>query len=482
MLIDISKFNRCKALVVGDLMLDEYLWGEVDRISPEAPVPVTLVKNEEITLGGAGNVLNNLIALGANISVAGVIGTGLNGALLLKKFAELGVDTSGIIREKGRVTTKKTRIIAGSQHVLRIDRETKKKLADNTAGLIAEFVDRKIPDVDVVLISDYGKGLITKSFIAGIVSTAKKYHKPVIADPKGLDYSKYFGLSLITPNKKEAALITGLEIVDEPALFKAGEIILEKIGVDRLLITCGKDGMVLFDRNNKPHKIMAEARQVYDVSGAGDTVLAVLGLALAIGESFENSAYMANKAAGIVVGKIGTATISQEELVCALNPNRNRHSLKLKSLTELLEIAKELKRKNKKIVFTNGCFDLLHSGHIRLFAESKLLGDMLIVALDDDESVKRLKGQGRPVINIKERVKILCALDSVDCVTVFSHGELERLLRQIQPDILTKGSNYASEEILGRELVEESGGRVVLIPVAEKISSTGIINNIKNNA
>lgn len=227
---------------------------------------------------------------------------------------------------------------------------------------------------------------------------------------------------------------------------------------------------------------MAEARQVYDVSGAGDTVLAVLGLALAIGESFENSAYMANKAAGIVVGKIGTATISQEELVCALNPNRNRHSLKLKSLTELLEIAKELKRKNKKIVFTNGCFDLLHSGHIRLFAESKLLGDMLIVALDDDESVKRLKGQGRPVINIKERVKILCALDSVDCVTVFSHGELERLLRQIQPDILTKGSNYASEEILGRELVEESGGRVVLIPVAEKISSTGIINNIKNNA
>lgn len=480
MLIDIKAFNKCRALVIGDLMIDEYLWGKVDRISPEAPVQVVTVTKKEFTLGGAGNVVNNIVSLGAKVSVIGVVGTGPDGYLLLKQFEELGVDISGIVQQKGRTTTKKTRIIAANQHVLRIDRETKEKLSDNTAGFIAAFIEEKIPDVDVVLISDYGKGIITRGLLSGLLSVAKKHRKIVIADPKGLDYSKYSGMSLITPNKKEAALVAGLEIVDEPTLYEAGEKILEKIAVERLLITCGKDGMVMFDRDKKPHKIMAEARQVYDVSGAGDTVLAVFGLATAIGESFENSAYIANKAAGIVVGKMGTATVSQEELSCALNSRQDRHSLKRKNLPELVDLVKELKKRGKKIVFANGCFDLLHSGHIKLFSESRRLGDTLIVALDNDESVRRLKGRGRPVINEKERVQILCALDSVDYVTIFSAGELESLIKQIQPDILAKGSNYSSQEVYGRELVEQSGGRVALIPVTDKISSTGIINNIRN--
>jgi len=480
MLIDIEAFNRCRVLVTGDLMIDEYLWGKVDRISPEAPVQIVSVTKKEFTLGGAGNVVNNIVSLGAKVSVIGVVGTGPDGYLLLKQFEELGVDISGIVQQKGRTTTKKTRIIAANQHVLRIDRETKEELSDNTAGFIAAFIEEKIPDVDVVLISDYGKGVITRGLLSGLLSVAKKYRKIVIADPKGLDYSKYSGMSLLTPNKKEAALVAGLEIIDEPTLYKAGEKILEKIAVERLLITCGKDGMVLFDRDKKPDKIMAEARQVYDVSGAGDTVLAVLGLATAIGESFENSAYIANKAAGIVVGKMGTATVSQEELSCALNPREDRHSLKRKNLPELVELVKELKKQGKRIVFTNGCFDLLHSGHIKFFSESRRLGDLLIVALDDDESVKRLKDRSRPVINEGERARILCALDSVDYVTIFSAGELDSIIRQIQPDILTKGSNYASQKVYGRELVEQSGGRVALIPVTDKISSTGIINNIRN--
>ncbi|MCD6272280.1 MAG: D-glycero-beta-D-manno-heptose-7-phosphate kinase [Deltaproteobacteria bacterium] len=480
MLIDIEAFNRCRVLVIGDLMIDEYLWGKVDRISPEAPVQIVSVTKKEFTLGGAGNVVNNIVSLGAKVSVIGVVGTGPDGYLLLKQFEELGVDISGIVQQKGRTTTKKTRIIAANQHVLRIDRETKEELSDNTAGFIAAFIEEKIPDVDVVLISDYGKGVITRGLLSGLLSVAKKYRKIVIADPKGLDYSKYSGMSLLTPNKKEAALVAGLEIIDEPTLYKAGEKILEKIAVERLLITCGKDGMVLFDRDKKPDKIMAEARQVYDVSGAGDTVLAVLGLATAIGESFENSAYIANKAAGIVVGKMGTATVSQEELSCALNPREDRHSLKRKNLPELVELVKELKKQGKRIVFTNGCFDLLHSGHIKFFSESRRLGDLLIVALDDDESVKRLKDRSRPVINEGERARILCALDSVDYVTIFSAGELDSIIRQIQPDILTKGSNYASQKVYGRELVEQSGGRVALIPVTDKISSTGIINNIRN--
>ncbi|MBL0732517.1 MAG: D-glycero-beta-D-manno-heptose-7-phosphate kinase [Desulfosarcina sp.] len=480
MLIDIASFSRCRVLVVGDLMIDKYLWGKVDRISPEAPVQVVSVTKEDFTLGGAGNVVNNIVSLGAQVSVIGVVGTGPDGDLLLKQFEEIGVDISGTVQEKGRTTTKKTRIIAANQHVLRIDIETKEELLDNTAGVIAEFIAKKIPDVDVVLISDYGKGIITRGVLSGLLSVAKKQGKIVIADPKGLDYSKYSGLSLITPNKKEAALVAGVEIVDEPTLFKAGENILQKVAVEQLLITCGKDGMVLFDRDKKPHKIMAEARQVYDVSGAGDTVLAVFGLAAAIGESFENSAYIANIAAGIVVGKMGTATVSQGELACALNPGQDRYSLKRKSLSELVALVKESKKKGKKVVFANGCFDLLHSGHIRFFAESRKLGDALIVALDDDESVRRLKGRGRPVINARERVQVLCALDSVDYVTVFSTGELESLIRRIQPDILAKGSNYSSQEVYGRELVEQSGGRVALIPVTDKISSTGIINNIRN--
>ena len=480
MLIDIAFFKQCRVLIVGDLMIDEYLWGKVDRISPEAPVQVVSVTKNEFTLGGAGNVVNNIVSLGAKASVIGVIGTGTDGGLLLKQFKELGVDISGIVQEKGRTTTKKTRIIAASQHVLRIDSETKKELSDNTLEVIDKIIEKKIPDVDVVLISDYGKGVITQKLLSGLLPVAKKHKKIVIADPKGMDYSKYSGISLITPNKKEAALAASMEIVDDFTLFRTGDKILQKVAVEQLLITCGKDGMVLFDRKNRPHKIMAEARQVYDVSGAGDTVLAVLGLAIASGESFENSAYIANKAAGIVVGKMGTATVSQEELACALKPPLNKYSSKRKSLPELVDLVDELQKKGKKVVFANGCFDLLHSGHIKFFTESRKLGDALIVALDDDESVKSLKGQGRPVLNARERIQIMCALDSVDYVTVFSAGELKNIIKQIQPDILTKGSNYSTQEVYGHELVEEYGGRVVLIPVTDKISSTGIINNIRN--
>jgi D-beta-D-heptose 7-phosphate kinase/D-beta-D-heptose 1-phosphate adenosyltransferase len=254
------------------------------------------------------------------------------------------------------------------------------------------------------------------------------------------------------------------------------------VGLDRLLITCGKDGMILFGPDGDPFRVRAEARQVYDVSGAGDTVLAVLGLAIASGFSFEDSVTLANAAAGIVVGKVGTAAVSKKELIAALKPFGTDTPLKDKSLSELPVLIEELRKKSQRIVLTNGCFDLLHAGHIKLFSAAKQLGDVLIVAIDDDDSVKMLKGQGRPVIAAKERVRILSALDTIDHVVIFSSHELENLIRIIQPDILTKGSNYTSEEVFGRELVEQFGGRVVLIPITEKISSTRIINHIKNGA
>ncbi|MCG2759478.1 MAG: D-glycero-beta-D-manno-heptose-7-phosphate kinase, partial [Desulfobacteraceae bacterium] len=291
--IDVTKFNKCKILVVGDLMVDEYLWGDVDRISPEAPVQVVSVKNENYTLGGSGNVVNNLVELGAKVSVVGITGTDRHGDLLLKKLNELGADTTSVIQEPDRPTTRKTRIIAANQHVLRIDRETKREISAKTFELLTEFIEEKVSSTDLVLISDYGKGLITKSLLLKLIESAEKHNKITIADPKGLDFSKYSGVSLLTPNRKEAALAAGTEISDESSLIESGNKILDTVSIDNLLITCGKDGMILFEKNKEPYKISAKARQVYDVSGAGDTVLAVMGLALASGASLKDSAAIA---------------------------------------------------------------------------------------------------------------------------------------------------------------------------------------------
>jgi D-beta-D-heptose 7-phosphate kinase/D-beta-D-heptose 1-phosphate adenosyltransferase len=254
------------------------------------------------------------------------------------------------------------------------------------------------------------------------------------------------------------------------------------VGLDKLLITCGKEGMVLFDKNREPFRVSAEARQVYDVSGAGDTVLSVLGLAIASGASIHTAVAVANTAAGIVVGKVGTATVSKEELTSALKSDDPGRPAKFKRLSELPALMEDLKKKGQQVVLTNGCFDLLHAGHIRLFSASKQMGDVLIVAIDDDESVRNLKGAGRPVIRAEERVRILSALDSVDYVLVFSSSGLEKLIETVKPDVLTKGSNYASKEVFGHQQVEALGGRVVLIPVTENISSTRIINNIKGSS
>ncbi len=480
MTVDISKFEKCRVLVVGDLMIDEYLWGEVDRISPEAPVQVVSVIKENFTLGGAGNVVNNLAAMGAKIFAAGVIGTGRDGQTLNEKFNELGVNTRGVIREPERPTTRKTRVIAANQHVLRIDRETKTRISDRTFSRLAGFFEEIIPEIDVVLVSDYNKGLITESLLSKLIRTAGKHGKYVIADPKGLDFTKYSGVTLLTPNKKEAGFASGVEIEDEAGLLKAGQKILDAVGLEKLLVTCGRDGMVLMEKGGQPCFIQAESRQVFDVSGAGDTVLAVMGLAVASGASFEDGAALANTAAGIVVGKVGTATVSKKELAGAMMQQTGDLSEKLKDLSECREVIRDLKNRNKKIVLTNGCFDFLHAGHVQLFSASKQLGDILIVAIDDDKSVKRLKGPGRPVIGARERVRILSALDLIDYIVVFSTEDLDSLLETLQPHVLTKGSNYTSEQVNGHEIVERLGGKVVLVPVEENISSTDIIKNIKN--
>ena len=478
--LDISVFKNCHILVVGDLMIDEYLWGAVERISPEAPVQVVSVDREEITLGGSGNVINNLVALGARVSAVGVTGAGPNGKRLQDKLSRLGVSGEGIISEKNRPTTKKTRIIAAQQQVLRIDRESKDRLLKKTHNAIVKSAAKMIPDVKVILISDYGKGLVSAELVSKLTAKARKHKKLAIVDPKGIDFSKYSGAHVITPNKKEASLAVGIEITDDKSLFEAGRRLVKKTGVDKLLITCGKDGMVVFEAGRKPQKISTKARQVFDVSGAGDTVLAVLGLACAAGLPFDQAVTLANVAAGIVVGKVGTATVSQKELADALQLATGDTPSKQISLKALAELCNDYRKKGKRVVLTNGCFDVLHVGHIKLLAASKQMGDVLIVAIDDDDSVKRLKGPQRPVINASERLRIISALDSVDHVLLFSSGELNKVIQAARPDVLTKGSDYTVSKVQGRKLVERHGGRVEIIPITENISSTQVINNIKN--
>ena len=397
----------------------------VDRISPEAPVQGVSVDREELTLGGSGNVINNLVALGARVSAVGVIGDGPNGKCLRKELSRLGVGNEGIIVEKNRPTTKKTRIIAAQQQVLRIDRETKNALLKKTHNAIVKTAEKMIPDADVILISDYGKGLVSAELVSKLTAKARKHGKLAIVDPKGLDFAKYSGAHVITPNKKEASLAAGIEISDDKSLFEAGRRLVKKTGVDKLLITCGKDGMVVFETGRKPRKISTRARQVFDVSGAGDTVLAVLGLACAADMPFDRAVTMANVAAGIVVAKVGTATVSQKELTEALQLAPGDSPSKQISLKDLPAVCSDLKKKGKRIVLTNGCFDVLHVGHLKLLSASKQLGDALIVAIDDDESVRRLKGPQRPVISANERLRIISALDSVDHVLLFSTGQLE---------------------------------------------------------
>lgn len=319
-----ENFNACRLLVVGDLMIDEYVWGDVNRISPEAPVPVVSVTREEYTLGGSGNVVNNLAALGAHIIVAGVTGTGSGGTLMAQRFESLGVDAGGLVQDPRRPTTRKTRILGGSQQVLRIDRETRRDIAGETRESIATYIQGAIPSVDAVLISDYGKGLLTPDLLARIIQQARQHGKPAIVDPKGLDFEKYHNAFLITPNKKEAGLAAGIEIVDQDTLDRAAQTIFKKTGARNLLITCGQEGMALYEGTGAPYIIHSRARQVFDVSGAGDTVVAVTGLALSAGRTLRDAAALANLAAGIVVGKIGTATVTLEELNAAVQASTDQ--------------------------------------------------------------------------------------------------------------------------------------------------------------
>ena len=469
------RHSHPRILVIGDLMIDHYLWGGCERISPEAPVQVVDISRETTVLGGAGNVINNLVALGANVCVAGVIGNDESGEELRDMLEKLGVSAEGLVVQEGRKTSKKSRIVASNQQILRYDRESKESISDESTQAVIAYASRVMGECDVVILSDYGKGVITDALAQGIICSARELGKKVLVDPKGKDYTKYRGAYLLTPNKKEASEATGIAINDEASLRTALLRLKETCSLECSMITLSEDGIAIDDGTMR--RFPTVAREVFDVTGAGDTVIASLSFALSCGMSIDESAVFSNRAAAVVVGKIGSATVTLEEIEeyeATLHQSDSRTHLK--SSGEIVEIVQRLKAKNKRIVFTNGCFDILHVGHVKYLQEAKSYGDVLIVGLNTDASVRVLKGPTRPVNSEEDRAYILGALEAVDYVVLFSDETPYELIKSIAPDILVKGGDYEGKSVVGAEF----SGELRLVQFVDGKSTTATIARINN--
>jgi len=441
-------------LVVGDLMIDHYLWGSCERISPEAPVQVVDIAKETTVLGGAGNVINNLVALGANVSVSSVIGDDDNGIELAKMLTSIGVDTKNIVIQKARKTSKKSRVIAVSQQILRYDKESKEDITEDSCKNIITSLQGTMSSYDMVILSDYGKGVLRDELCQSIIKLANKNGVRVLVDPKGSDFSKYNGAYLLTPNKKEAILATGIEIKDKDGLKKALLKLKKECDLNISLITLSEDGIATYDDELKIFPTVA--KEVFDVTGAGDTVIASIAYALSAGKNIEDTSAFANLAAGVVVGKIGSATVTIDEIVeYEASLHKSTSDAHIKSFEEIKNIVNRYKENGKKIVFTNGCFDILHVGHVKYLQEAKSFGDVLIVGLNSDESVSRLKGPTRPVNTAQDRAYLLAALEAVDFVVPFEDDTPHELIKIIKPDVLVKGGDYEGKEVVGTEFAKE---------------------------
>ncbi|HPX61158.1 MAG TPA: D-glycero-beta-D-manno-heptose-7-phosphate kinase [Deltaproteobacteria bacterium] len=473
-----SHVSGLRCLVIGDLMLDEYLWGRAERISPEAPVQVVDVVREELRLGGAGNVVNNLVALGAQVSVCSVIGDDQNGRALLDAFEGLGVGTDAIMRDNSRRTSRKTRVLASNQQIVRIDRESRDAPHAEIEEQLCSWIAANASGFNVILLSDYLKGVLTPTMIAHVVGVARPLGIPVLVDPKGTDYVRYNGASLLTPNRKEAEAASGIVIRDSDSLSRAAAVIMEKTGVENLLITRSEEGMSLFTADGATTHIPTVAREVFDVSGAGDTVLASLAVGIASGMGMAEAARLANIAAGIAVGKVGTSTVTPSEIINSVAMSHSDSDSKIKNRDVLAALIAAEKQRGRRVVFTNGCFDLLHAGHVKYLQKARQLGDLLVLGLNSDASVRRLKGPKRPLIGEEERAHILAALDCIDYVVLFDEDTPLELIKLIKPHILAKGGDYTADTVVGRELVESCGGRVELVSFVDGKSTTNIIERI----
>ncbi len=437
-------------LVIGDLMIDHYLWGDAERISPEAPVQVVDIAKETSVLGGAGNVVNNLISLGATVNVASVVGDDEIAKELTIMLKSIGVKTEGLITQSGRKTSKKSRVIAAHQQILRYDNESKETISAASVQRIVTAIEKDLFVTDMIILSDYGKGVISDELAQAVIAIANKKNIKVLVDPKGTDYSKYRGAHMLTPNKKEASEATNIDIVDDVSLEKALLSLKEKCDLDRSMITLSEDGIAIYDGEVK--RFPTVAQEVFDVTGAGDTVIASIAFALSAGLTVEETARFSNLAAGVVVGKIGSATVTLDEIeIYESKLHQGSSDAHIKSFEDIDRIVKRAKEHKQRVVFTNGCFDILHVGHVKYLQEAKSFGDILIVGLNSDASVRELKGPTRPVNVEDDRAYILAALDAVDYVVKFSDDTPHDLIKMIAPDVLVKGGDYEGKTVVGTE-------------------------------
>lgn len=468
---------KLKVLVIGDIILDRYIWGIVERTSPEAPVPIVKVETEEYILGGAANVAHNLSALGIKTKLLGLIGKDLLGKKVIKLLKDTGINPEFVIIDDSRPTILKTRIISQRQQLLRFDQE---KSHSPTLSIINEVFKNFSAvgkEVDGVIISDYNKGFLTREVLEKIIKAVKAKRLKVVVDPKGKDFSKYQGVDCLTPNIKESQEATGVTISDDASLIAAGKKLLGITRAKCVAITRGGEGVALFQPRHQPQFIPGHRREVFDITGAGDTFVSHFSSGYFCGMSFYQSALLGNYAAAITVSKLGVATVSADELLSFIKGEV--YLAKRKTLSELLQVVRSLKNQGKRIVFTNGCFDLLHIGHIKFLEQARHLGDCLIVAINSDDSVRRIKGEPRPIISENDRADILSALHFVDYVTIFEEDEPLGLIRALQPDILVKGKNLRPEEIVGREIVLSYGGEVRRLPFFSQVSTEQLIQSIR---
>jgi D-beta-D-heptose 7-phosphate kinase/D-beta-D-heptose 1-phosphate adenosyltransferase len=475
----ISSFRGVRVLVVGDLILDSYVRGRVERRSPEAPVPVVDVEEQWDALGGAANVAHQLVALDAHVDLVGVVGDDPNGVALLDCCAEADLDVAGIARVAGRATTRKMRVLADRQQVVRLDWERRDDIsADGEDRILAALAGVSRPDA--VIISDYGKGLLTERILRAVMDAGRRWGVPVLVDPTRRPLSVYRGARLIKMNRAEfesVALPAAAESPDDLVadMARRAPAMIGDTGVETLVVTLGERGMVVSDGEGTRHH-PTRSTDVYDVSGAGDTVIAVLAAASARGVDIDTAAALANMAASVAVRKVGVSVVTGAEVVAEAGSTATERVV---SRTDLVDLVRSWRELGRRIVFTNGCFDLLHEGHLALLSAAAQDGDALIVAVNSDASVRDLKGPGRPVVAQSERGAILAALSGVDAVVIFEGHDLEDLLAEVRPDVLVKGADYTLDEVVGRDLVEDAGGKVVLVPLLDGHSTSELVRRLR---
>lgn len=472
MQLTMPNFESARVLVVGDIMLDRYWHGASSRISPEAPVPVVNVNDTEDRPGGAGNVALNIASLGAQVTLVGVVGDDDAGRILQQRFSAAGIQLRLHV-SRSRPTITKLRVISRQQQLLRMDFEERFQPEDSI-NLLTD-VESQLANIDVVVMSDYAKG--TLQHCQDIIRLASVLGKPVLVDPKGGDFSRYKGACLMTPNLPEFEKVVG--VCDaEQCIVEKGHALVESLGLQSILITRGHKGMTLLRPEQRALHLPARGREVFDVTGAGDTVIATLAASLAAGMSLPEATALSNIAAGIVVGKLGTAAINAPELRHAIVADQRVHR-GVVSEDQLMNALEDAHVRGERIVFTNGCFDILHAGHVGYLEEARRQGDRLIVAINSDDSIRRLKGPGRPINPLDRRMAVLAGLESVDWVISFSEATPERLLERLRPHVLVKGGDYRDDQVVGADIVKSYGGKVKVLSLFENCSTTLIVDKIK---